>query len=71
MENIEIDLADYFDIISGTSIGSILALYFATKGANSKAVLDKIGLPHLRSGSAEGIAKIIRHKADEIFSSPW
>eukprot|EP00878_Enallax_costatus_P009442 GHUV01009867.1.p1 GENE.GHUV01009867.1~~GHUV01009867.1.p1 ORF type:complete len:549 (+),score=147.29 GHUV01009867.1:809-2455(+) len=32
-DGIRVDLADFFDVISGTSTGSILASYLATKGA--------------------------------------
>lgn len=68
--DIEVDVADYFDIISGTSVGSIVALYVGTKGGDSRELLKEIGST-ARPGSAQGIVDIIYNRADLVFQSPW
>lgn len=72
-----IDLADYFECVAGASAGSMLALYVASKGG---AALESVQdwLPRdpwahhqLHEGSAAVAWRIIRHKADDIFTPPW
>lgn len=68
-KNMEVDVADYFDIISGTSVGSIVALYMGTKGGQSEKLLKEIG-SNARPGSAQGIVDIIYYRAGMVFPSP-
>ena len=60
-DQIEVQLADHFDLVSGVSGGSWLALYYASKGGNGasakvfnqKYIIRKYG--HLYPGCAKGI----------------
>lgn len=73
-ENVEIDLADYFDCIVGTSVGSILTAYFATKGQGaadfitSKAIVKTYG--RLRPGSAKAAKIPFIERGRKIFHRP-
>lgn len=68
----EVDLADYFDLIAGTSIGSIIGLYLATRGAGSGGLFledDFLNYPGppVRPGTPEGIEALFRLRGDDIF----
>lgn len=69
-DDIEVDIADYFDIISGTSVGCIVALYIGTKGGVTGELLKELGST-ARPGSAQGIADIIYSTASEVFPRRW
>ncbi|CAD7700031.1 unnamed protein product, partial [Ostreobium quekettii] len=69
----EIDLADYFDMVAGTSIGSITALYLASRGAASGEVLrspeflEVTGGTPARQGSVAAVEALFRAQAKVIF----
>ncbi|CAD7700248.1 unnamed protein product [Ostreobium quekettii] len=75
----EVDLADYFDLIAGTSIGSIIATYLTTRGGRSAGMLEEqefvdwageVGQP-LRPGTPGALEAIFKFKSDEIFPHSW
>ncbi|GMH38941.1 hypothetical protein BSKO_06839 [Bryopsis sp. KO-2023] len=69
-KEIQIDMADFFDCISGTSVGCIVALYLASKGG-SDSCNEEIRRLGIRPGSVEGIVKLIEKNSEIIFPSPW
>ncbi|GMH35230.1 hypothetical protein BSKO_03098 [Bryopsis sp. KO-2023] len=70
-KKIEVDLADYFNCISGTSVGSIVALYLASKGGDCAKLFEEYGWDDIRCGSVEGIVKLIEKRAEDVFPPPW
>lgn len=72
-----IELADYFECVSGTSAGSMLALYIASKGGNTfHNVQDQLpadGQAHvtLVEGSVAVAWRVIKLRAKSIFTPPW
>eukprot|EP00803_Ostreobium_quekettii_P009931 evm.model.scf_513EXC.3 EVM.evm.TU.scf_513EXC.3 scf_513EXC:65915-68059(-) len=77
-ENFEIDLADYFDMIAGTSIGSIIATYLTTRGGCSEGLLEEPEFVDyarenwpLRKGTPGALEAIFRLRSKDIFPKPW
>ena len=72
-DQIKVQLADHFDLISGVSGGSWLALYYASKGGNGasakvfnqKYIIRKYG--HLYPGCAKGIDVFFIEFAKKIY----
>lgn len=73
IDNFEIQLADYIDSFAGTSSGSWIALYLASKGGNGYAagifkqrnIRRKYG--HINAGSAKGLLVFFHEYGEVIF----
>lgn len=73
-DSFEIDLADYIDCVAGTSVGSILAMYVASKGGNSQNVFNKGDFREegpIRPGGTKGIVAVFSRRGPRIFFRPW
>lgn len=69
----EISLADYIDCFAGTSIGSLLALFLASKGGNGKVsdFLDQKSVRHthgrIAPTSAKALIAIFSELSNDVF----
>lgn len=69
-KEIHVDMADYFNCIAGTSVGSIVALYLASKGAACQTYFNAMGW-NLRAGQVKGVVDLIQERASDVFPKPW
>jgi len=72
-DDFDINLADYFDFMTGTSAGAWISLYLATRGGQgaSRAVFDDPDIVdrygYIPSGGAEGLRVLFREYATIIY----
>ena len=70
-DDFDIDLTDYFDVVAGTSIGSLLACYIAARGRGSERIVNDpeivANYGRLRSGSMEACRAAFREYSSRVF----
>lgn len=73
IDDFDINLADYFDFMTGTSAGAWISLYLASRGGQgaSRAVFDDPDIVerygYIPSGSAEGLRVLFREFATILY----
>ena len=70
-DDFDIDLTDYFNLVAGTSIGSLIACYIAARGRGSEAILNAPAIVAnygtIRSGSMEACRVAFREYTSRVF----
>eukprot|EP01026_Neomeris_dumetosa_P028879 TRINITY_DN233_c0_g1_i3.p1 TRINITY_DN233_c0_g1~~TRINITY_DN233_c0_g1_i3.p1 ORF type:complete len:424 (-),score=37.34 TRINITY_DN233_c0_g1_i3:212-1483(-) len=69
IDGFEVQLADFFDLVCGVSVGSIIASYLATKGAGTtlKLQMDSSNKVQYTPGTAKTGLKLFTVTANEAF----
>lgn len=70
-EDMVVDIRDYFDMVSGNSSGSILALYITSGGGNPELYQAKGALEGREPGTAASALVALEKFVDEVFVPRW
>lgn len=73
----DVDLTDYFDLVAGTSIGSWIACYVASRGKGSDVLFQEFTknygdkYSNLRVGGMEAVSAVFRELGPSVFKKGW